>query len=340
MKKIKIPIEKAVGEQLEHDLTKIDIDGKFKGAFFKKGHIIRKEDIEELKKIGKNYIYKITPSKDEIHEDDFAMSLSPLLAGENISFSNEPSEGKIMFRSDIDGLFKVDKKRLVRLNCIEETSFPTIHNNFPVKKDKVVAAFRTIPLYSKRRVLERAKKIVSEPIISVKAFKIKSANLIITGNEVYQGLIKDRFEDKIRLKLSAFGVDIKKSEIVPDNIAVIQNVFERFTDEELVVVTGGSSVDPDDVTKYALKKAGVKFIREGNPIQPANNFTIGYLGDITVCVVPAGALYYKASAFDIFIPRILSKDKITKRDIAEYAEGGLCHFCKVCTYPICPFGKA
>ena len=340
MRKIKIPIEKAIGEEIPHDFTKIDKKEGFKGAYFKKGHIIKKSDIEKLKKIGKNYIYKITPSKDDIHEDDFAVYTAPMLAGKNVSFSEEPSEGKIIFKASIDGLLKIDRKRLLKINCISQTSFPTIHDNFPVKKGQQIAAFRTIPLYVKRRVLDRVKKIADKPVLNVLEYKIKKARIVVTGTEIYNGLVKDGFIPKMTAKLKAFGVSVEDSAVVPDDKEAIKKAFLKFKDSEFVIVTGGSSVDPDDVTKDALKKAGVKFIREGNPIQPANNLTIGYLDKTTVCVVPAGALFYKASAFDIMLPRLLAKDKITKKDIASYALGGLCHFCAVCVYPVCPFGKS
>ncbi len=339
MKKVKIPIEEAIGESIPHDFTKIDVDNNFKGVFFKKGHIITKEDIPKLKAIGKNYIYKIIPSKSDVHEDDFALFLAPFLSGENISFSKKPAEGKITFKAKKDGLFKIDKKRLIKLNSIEELSLPTIHNNFPVKKGQQVAAFRIIPLYAKVKILEKAKKIADSPILKVIPYKIKSANVIVTGTEVYSGLIKDRFIPQMTNKLKNFGVTVRKTTIVPDDIGFIQNAFNALSNTSLLIATGGSSVDPDDVTKEALKKIGVKFIREGNPIQPANNLTIGYYNNTTVCIVPAGALFYKASAFDIFLPRLLAQDKITKKEIAEYAIGGLCHFCKVCVFPVCPFGK-
>ncbi|AEA34419.1 molybdopterin-binding protein [Hippea maritima] len=341
MKKVKIPIEKAIGETIPHDLTKIAPGEGFKGVLFKKGHVINKEDIPLLKSIGKNYIYKLILDEDEIHEDDFAKILSEKIAGENIEYDESPSEGKIMFRAGKDGLFKLNKQRVVKLNMIAETSFPTIHNNFPVKKGQSVAAFRIIPLITKRKVLHKALNVVNEPLINVMEYKIKKASLIITGTEVYEGRVKDLFKPKIERKLGDFSVELADSIIVKDNLGDIKEAFLEFTksESELILVSGGSSVDPDDLTKKALKKAGVRFIREGNPIQPANNLTIGYFGEITVCVVPAGALFYKATAFDIFLPRLLAKDRITKRDIAEYSVGGLCHFCKVCVYPICPFGK-
>ena len=339
MKKIKIPIEKAVGEKIPHDFTKISKEQGYKGAFFKKGHVIQERDIPLLRSIGKNYIYKLILDEDEVHEDDFSTALAPRLAGKNIEFDDKPSEGKITFRAKIDGLFKLDRKRVLKLNSISIASFPTIHDNFPVRKGYQVAAFRIIPLVGKKAVLERALSIADEPLIWVEEYKIKEAALIITGSEVKSGLVRDRFEPLIRSKLQSFGVALEEFTVVGDSLKEIKEAFERFSKYEFVVLTGGSSVDPDDITKRALKRCGVRFVREGNPIQPANNFTIGYHNGKTVCVVPAGALFYRASAFDVFLPRLLAKDRITKREIAEYSIGGLCHFCKVCVYPVCPFGK-
>ncbi len=340
MKKVKIPIEKAVGEVIPHDFTKIDPTEGFKGVYFKKGHIIREEDIEKLKDIGKNYIYKLIPSEDDVHEDEFASTIAPRIAGEHVTHDSEPHEGKIQFYASIDGLFKVDRNRLFKLNSLSATSFPTIHDNFPVKKGQQLAAFRIIPLYTKRKILEKALRIVDKLIVEVKPYLIKKANIIVTGSEIYTGRVKDKFIPTMKVKLKAFGVAIEKSTIVPDDIGAIADAMQRLGKTELLIVTGGSSVDPDDVTKRALKKGGVRFIREGNPIQPANNLSIGHLETTTVCLVPAGALFYPASAFDIFLPRILAKDRITRREIAHYALGGLCHFCEKCYFPVCPFGKA
>ena len=339
MKKIKIPVDRAIGEEIPHDFTKISPQEGYKGAFFKRGHIITENDIPLLKSIGKNYIYKLILDEDDVHEDEFSLTLSPRLAGKNVEFDEKPSEGKITFKTKIDGLFKLDRKRVIKLNSMSVTSFPTIHNNFPVKKGQQLAAFRIIPLIAKKSVLNKALSIADRPLIWVEEYKIKKAALIVTGSEVYSGIVNDRFRPLIGGKLSQFDVRLEGYKIVQDDINEIKKAFLSFSKYEFVVVSGGSSVDPDDVTKKALKMAGVKFIREGNPIQPANNLTIGYFNDTTVCIVPAGALFYKASAFDVMLPRLLAKDRITKRDIAEYAIGGLCHFCKVCVYPICPFGK-
>lgn len=339
MKKIKVPVEKSVGLALAHDITYINKEEGFKGARFKKGHIVSSSDVEILKSIGKSYIYQLIPDKNDIHEDDFAINIAKYIAGVNVFYDKAPSEGKVNFYSSINGLLKIDTEKLFRLNAITDLSLPTIHNNFACEENKTIAAFRIIPLYTKRSVFDKALKILNTPIFNILPYSVKKINVIITGNEIYYGLRKDLFKNHIETKLKKFGYSIDKYKIVPDDISLISQALRELKSADLIFVCGGSSVDPDDVTKKALSKTKVKFIFKSNPIQPANNLSIGYFEDSTVCVVPAGSLYYKASALDIFLPRLLAKDSISKKELKFYSEGGLCHFCNYCTFPICPFGK-
>ena len=339
MKKLKI--EDAIGYELLHDVTEVDVNKNFKGIAFKRGHIIRKEDVSKFKKLGKHHIF-VREDGDEslIHEDDAAKILAPLIAGKNIYFDKEPKEGKINFYSEIDGLFKVDKEKAIKLNLLKIPSFPTIHNNFHVKKGKLVAAFRIIPLFCEREIIENAKLILSKPIIEVLPFKIKKAGIIVTGNEVYEGIVEDKFIPVLTKKLEYFNVNVEKSIILPDDKPLIKDSIIEFAKKfDLILITGGTSVDPDDETKQAMREAKVKLVQEGTPIQPGNNLTIGYLRDIPIIAIPAAAIYFKTTSFDIFLPQILSGEKIEQEDLAELSVGGLCHFCKYCKYPVCPFGK-
>ena len=339
MKKIKI--EDAIGYELLHDVTEVNVDNNFKGIAFKKGHIIKSEDISKFKKIGKLHIYvKEEGDGNLVHEDEAALTLAPLIAGKNIYYDSYPKEGKINFYSEIDGLFQVDRGKTIELNLLKIPSFPTIHNNFPVKKRKLVAAFRIIPLFCDKKVIEEAKKILSVPIIEVLPYKIKNAGIIVTGNEVYEGIIEDKFIPVLTKKLNQFNVKVEESVILPDNKEIIKNKIIEFLQKfQLVLITGGTSVDPDDETKIAMKEANIELIQEGSPIQPGNNLTIGYFNDIPVVAIPAAAIFFKTTSFDIFLPQILAKKKITDIDLANLSVGGLCHFCNKCTYPICPFGK-
>jgi molybdenum cofactor synthesis domain-containing protein len=177
--------------------------------------------------------------------------------------------------------------------------------------------------------------------LSIKPFVMRKAALIVTGNEVYSGRIEDKFTAVIEEKLKGFGVELLHKAILPDEREKITEKITQFSQNvDFLILTGGTSVDPDDATKAAMHNAGVKLLQEGNPIQPGNNFTIGYLGQKPICAVPAAALFFKITALDIFLPRIVADDTITSDELASLSIGGLCHFCEVCRYPICPFGHS
>jgi molybdenum cofactor synthesis domain-containing protein len=339
----RVKIEYAAGETLAHDVTEVDISKGFKGVRFKKGHIIKEEEIEIFKQLGKESVFVLEGENaaDIVHEDDASMELAPLIAGSNIYYDRQPSEGKINFYAEIDGLLKIDKERVIEVNKLKIPSLPTKHGNVPVKKGDVVAAFRIIPLYCKKEVIENCKKILKSPAISVKPYLYKKAGIIVTGNEFFTGRKKDSFTEKMRDKLSNFGVDVIKHTILPDDVEIIANKISSYlNDVDILLITGGTSVDPDDCTKKAIAYVGASIVQEGNPIQPGNNFTLGYIQEKIVCGVPAASLFYKATALDIFLPRLLAGEKISADEVAAYSIGGLCYFCKVCLYPVCPFGKS
>ncbi|KAA0259514.1 molybdopterin-binding protein [Deferribacter autotrophicus] len=338
----KVKVEDAVGFRLAHDITEVNLEKKFKGVAFKRGYLIKKEDIERLKSLGKYYVFVLDEinATDFVHEDDAATELAPYIAGENIFYDEQPSEGKINFYATTHGLLKIDKQRVISINKLKIPSLPTKHSNIPVKKGDTVAAFRIIPLYCEKELVAEVKKILSSPAIKVVPYKLKSAGIIVTGNEIYNGKIKDKFYPLMESKLKEYGLKITDTSILPDDKEIITAEIKIFLKKvDILFITGGTSVDPDDNTKLAIKEAGVNIVQEGNPIQPGNNFTIGYFDDIPVCAVPAAALYYRATALDIFLPRLLAGEQITADEIAEYSVGGLCHFCKVCVFPVCPFGK-
>ncbi|MGA1847458.1 molybdopterin-binding protein [Deferribacter abyssi] len=338
----KVKVENAVGFKLAHDITEINLEKKLKGVAFKRGYLIQKEDIERLKSLGKYYVFVFseTNSNDFVHEDDAATELAPAIAGENINYDLQPTEGKINFYAAEDGLLKIDKQKVISINKLKTPSLPTKHSDIPVKKGDIVAAFRIIPLYCEIKLIKKVKDILISPAIEVIPYKLKNAGVIITGNEVYDGKIKDKFNPLIESKLKEYGLNIVRSSILPDNKEKITAEIKDFLKEvDILFITGGTSVDPDDNTKLAIKEADVDIVQEGNPIQPGNNFTIGYFGFIPVCAVPAAALYYKATALDIFLPRLIAGERITGEEIVKYSVGGLCYFCKVCVFPVCPFGK-
>jgi len=336
----KVSVEEAVGKILAYDITEVNLEKKLKHRAYKRGHVIAESEIEHLKSLGRKTVFIEDGEDGGIHEEDAAKMTAPLAAGENISFDKEPVEGKVSFYADADGVFKIDEQRLFELNMLGTTSLPSIHNNMGVKKGKQVAAFRIIPLMCEKETMERVKDILREPLFSVKPYVVKTAALLITGSEVYEGKIKDGFGPMLKSKMKSFGIEVTDYKIVPDDLELVRDTVRELSEKaDLVITTGGTSVDPDDITAQAMYDAGVRYEMKGTPIQPGNNFTLGYLNDKPVCAVPAAALHFSATSLDILLPRMLAGEKVTMEDLAKLAHGGLCHFCKKCVYPICPFGR-
>ncbi len=339
MKKL-LKVEDAVGKVLCHDVTEVDVDKGVKGPAFKKGHIIAEEDIPKLKKLGKEYIYVLELSEDEIHEDDAAVMLAEALMGENTYRDEKPSEGKIRIFSKVRGATCIDKKRIIAMNMIGEPSCATIHDGFPVKEGDVIAAVRIISLTAPKKEVEEA-CCIGRGAIKVLPFIPKKAGLIITGTEIYTGRIEDKFYPRLKPKLKEYLVSIEEKIILPDDLAKIKRKMLEFIERyDLVFLTGGTSVDPDDVTYRAIKDAGCKDFIRGNPMQPGNMLTMGWIEEKPVVAIPAAALFFKATALDVWLPYLLTGRKITREVVANKAVGGLCHRCPVCVFPVCPFGRS
>ena len=338
----KVAVDHAIGMTLGHDVSHVNVTSRKKGVAFKRGHIIQEKDIPVFRYLGKRHVFVWTDGSSEIHEDDVARQVAPMVAGRYIYYDREPVEGKVGFYAKINGVFKVDVPRLKRINALAVPSLPTIHSNFPVHRDKQVAAFRIIPLCCDKEIYENLLAELEEPLFEVIPYKIKKAAIFATGCEVYEGLVTDDFSPRIARKLRTFGIDVREKRVLPDACDTISNAITRAAEKcGLLILTGGTSVDPDDVTVMAMNKAGVLFPQKGNPIQPGNNLTIGYIPatGTAVCAVPAAALFYDITALDVFLPRIVSGERIPPEEISSFGHGGLCHFCSHCTYPICPFGK-
>ncbi len=337
-----IPLEKSVGKVLAHDITEIR-PGQFKGAAFKKGHIVQEDDLPHLRRLGKENVFVLHIGPGEVHEDDAALRMAEALSGTGVIYKGPPSEGKITLRAEYRGLLKVNVEALYNLCLVPEISCASRHNNDVVEREEIIAAARAIPLVIDETTLNEALAAprASGGIFSVKKFSKPPAGIVITGNEVFHGLIDDKFAPILNTKLKAFDCEVRKILFAPDEkkkiVRGIQDVLDAGS--KLVMVAGGMSVDPDDISRVAIAEAGTQDIVYGTPVLPGAMFLYGRIGSIPVLGLPACVLFYKSTALDLFLPRILAGENITRKDLAAMAHGGLCLGCSECRYPICPFGK-
>ena len=338
----KIRVEDAVGTRLAHDITEIR-PGEFKGPAFRKGHEVCNEDICHLQKIGKNQLYLIDLGDDEIHENQAAAILAAGLAGEGIDWQDNPREGKIELRAAIDGLLHVDTATLAAFNMVDEVMCATLHSHTLVRKGELVAATRAIPLVMKRTPIERAAAIAAQSggVVSARPLHCLNVGLVVTGNEVFHGLIQDKFAPILTAKIEALGSRIGGITFSPDDTDRICVAIREHIDAgcKLILLSGGMSVDPDDVTRLAIRQAGADSIYYGAAVLPGAMFLTAYIGDIPLLGVPACGLHHRITVLDLVLPRILAGERIEKKDLAFFGHGGLCQDCPDCTYPHCPFGK-
>lgn len=335
-----VPVEQAVGMVLPHDITEIR-PNDFKGRAFKKGHIVRSEDIEHLKRLGKEHIYVLTLGPDDIHENEAASVLAEALAGPGITISGEPVEGKLNLQAATDGLLKIDTEALYSFNLLGEVMAATLHDNTMVKEGMQVAATRLIPLVGKRRLVEEATAIAGGSVVRVKPLRPAQAGLVITGNEVYHGRIQDAFEPILRRKLDELGSKVREVRFAPDDPAAIAGEIKSCLEGgvDLIITSGGMSVDPDDVTRAGIRMAGAEDIVYGTPVLPGAMFLTGFFDLVPVLGVPACGMFHRITVLDLLLPRILAGERITRETLARMGHGGLCRQCSTCRYPICGFGK-
>ncbi len=337
-----IPVDQAVGHVLAHDITEIR-PGQFKGAAFKKGHVIQPRDIDHLKRLGKEHLYVLHMGPDDVHEDEAALKMADALSGPGVVYDVPPSEGKVSLRSAYRGLLKVNVQALTAFNLVPEITCASRHNNVAVEKGEIIAATRAIPLIIRKAILEKALTVAQEAggIFSVKPLSSLQTGLVITGNEVYFGRIEDKFAPLIRKKLEFYGCPLKSTLFSPDDKRNIRDSIHFLIKEDcgLILVAGGMSVDPDDVSRLAISEAGAEDIAYGVPVLPGAMFLYGRIGLIPVLGLPACVLFYNTTVFDLILPRVLAGEIITRQDLATMAHGGLCLVCNECRYPLCPFGK-
>ena len=336
-----IRTEEAVGHVLCHDMTQI-VPGKYKDARFRKGHVVREEDIPVLLSMGKEnlYVWEMTPGM--VHENDAAERLCALCRNEHMDRS-AVKEGKIELTAAIDGLFRVDSRRLDAVNSLEDIMIATRHGNTAVRRGDKLAGMRVIPLVIEEEKLRAAGAAAGEaPLLELLPWKLKTAGIIATGNEVAKGLIQDSFTPVVEQKLLEFGIKTIERRTPGDGVeAIAAAILEvRSAGVDLILCTGGMSVDPDDNTPGGVKRSGANIVTYGAPVLPGAMFLLGYFEDGTpVMGLPGCVMYARRTIFDLMLPRIAAGVPIARKDITVLGEGGLCLNCRTCTYPNCGFGK-
>ena len=331
----------AVGQVLCHDISQI-IPGKVKGPLFKKGHIVTKEDIPLLLSVGKDQLYIYEFDESMVHENDAAYMLSKMCGSENM-IASEPSEGKIELTAAVDGLFLVDEEKLNIVNSFGEMMIATRSSGFLVKKGDKLAGTRIIPLLIKKEKMEKVISLVGDkPIMRVVPLKKKTYGLITTGNEVFYGRIKDAFTPILEAKLKELGAEMKEHVILNDDDKKITSaILEMFSKGvDMVLCTGGMSVDPDDKTPLAIKNTGANIISYGSPVLPGAMFLLSYINDGRPLLgLPGCIMYAKRTIFDLVMPFVMSDIKVDSKILSSFGNGGLCLNCPTCTFPNCSFGK-
>jgi hypothetical protein len=373
-----IPVNDAIGTVLAHDITEIT-PGTFKGRAFRKGHVIRQEDICHLRRLGKENLFVLDLADDEMHEDEAAHALAHALSGEGVRPGSEPKEGKINLLAGRTGLLKINREALRKFNMLGDVICATLHDNTVVREGQIVAGTRAIPLVVKKSMVAQAVEIArngqrangeSQAVVEVREIRKPKAGVVITGNEVYYGRIKDAFAPVIQRKIAEYGGEINGISYAPDDAPSIAARLRELINAgcDLLITTGGMSVDPDDVTRFAIRNLGTRDLFYGSPVLPGSMFLVAYLEKVArdqgaevpsernghareplnpgtleplipILGIPACGIYSKTTVFDLLLPRILAGDIITREEIAELGHGGLCLNCNECRYPLCPFGK-
>ena len=336
-----VKTEDAVGQVLCHDITQI-IPGVTKGPVFRKGHVITEEDIPVLLSVGKENLYIWEKDEAKLHENEAAQILCEMCRNEHM-YPSEVSEGKIELFADCDGLFKVNREVLRRVNGFGELMIASRHGNTPVRQGDKLAGMRIIPLVIEKEKMERARALCGgRPLFELKKYQRKKAAILTTGSEVYQGRIRDSFTPVVREKLEEYGIEVIFHEIFDDSHERITEGCHRAlaSGADLILCTGGMSVDPDDRTPLAIKNTGAKIVSYGAPALPGAMFLLSYYkDDIPIVGMPGCVMYAKRTIFDLALPRLAADDRITAEELAALGEGGLCLNCPQCTFPNCGFGK-
>lgn len=336
-----IDTKNAVGHVLCHDLTRI-VKGEYKDAQFRKGHVVKEEDIPMLLSMGKEHLYVWEMQEGMVHENDAAERLYALCNNDNMRRSSV-KEGKIELVSEIKGLFRMNLEKLNAINSLDDIMIAARHSNTGVKEGDKLAGMRVIPLIVEESKLQEAERIVDgKPIMELLPYKLSSVGIITTGSEVKNGIIKDTFTPVVEEKLKNYGIAMKYHATTGDGVDNILAAINEMRSKgvDMIVCTGGMSVDPDDNTPGAIRKSGANIVTYGAPVLPGAMFLMGYFeNDMPIMGLPGCVMYAGATVFDLVLPRIAAGVKLVKSDFSVMGNGGLCLGCAECHYPDCSFGK-
>ncbi len=337
MKKVKV--EDAVGLTLCHDITAM-FDG-FKGPLFRRGHVIEKGDVSRMLDIGKQTVFVWEPEAGEIHEEDAALRMAAALPVAGAHYEG-PSEGKMVLRADRAGMFRVNTALLRRLNSIGDVTISTLPDHYPVQPGDRLASMRIVPLVTQEAQITELEAICrGVTVLDLLPYQQRKAGIIITGSEVYHGRIQDKFEAVARGKLSHYPCEIVGVSICDDELGMLTGAARQLLDAgaDLLIFSGGMSVDPDDLTPSAIRALGAEVVSHGVPSQPGNMTLVAYLDGVAVLGIPGASIVMPTTIFDVLLPQVFAGVKFTKEELIGLGDGGLCQLCKSCHFPNCTFGR-
>lgn len=339
MKKVKI--EDAIGSVLAHDMTKV-VPGEYKGVAFKKGHIIQENDLEELKDMGKFHVFVFELGEAELHENEGAFRLANAVAGKNTTLT-DAKEGKVDIYSNIFGRYKLSLEGLDTVNEGEGLILATRHRDTVVRPGDQLAGAKIIPLVIEKKRIEEIENytVSSGKIMEVVPFIPLKVGILVTGSEVYYKRIEDRFAAVLEKKVTDFGGTVMSKAFAPDELNIIEKEIRQMIEIgcDCIIVSGGMSVDPDDLTPTAIKSIATEVITYGSPVLPGAMFMMAYYQEIPIMGVPACGMFNKITVLDLILPYVFTQEKVTRKMIKSKAHGGLCLKCDTCVYPHCEFGK-
>ena len=331
-----------MGQKLAHDHTRI-IPGRFKGVGFRRGYVVKKSDIPKLLDMGKKQVYVLALGRGELHEEEAAQRMARAIVGRNL-YLRGPREGKVDFLAKTFGVLKVNIRALDKINAIGSLILATRHNHSVVHPGENMGGTRIIPLTIRESKVKRVEEICRREgaVLNLLPIRAKKMGVIVTGSEIFEGRIKDRSAGIVQKKAESLGAKVIRKVLTPDDPQRIAQEIRKMKSAgcQVIVATGGLSVDPDDVTLDGIKASGAEVVFYGAPVLPGSMSVYARLGKTIILGAPACVVHDPVTALDVMLPRVLADDPISKEDISALGHGGLCLKCEICRYPICPFGRS